>query len=58
MFVVPATMAIKSSCTSTCRSFGVLLYEVVTFGEKPYNDYEVKEIVDSAKNGVLKLPRY
>lgn len=45
------------STKSDVWSFGVLLYEVVTFGETPYNDYEVKEIVDSAKNGVLKLPR-
>ena len=40
------------------RSFGVLLYEIVTFGDIPYEDMGVQEIVGNAKEGTLRLPRW
>ena len=40
------------------RSFGVLLYEIVTFGEIPYVEMGVQEIVSNAKEGTLRLPRW
>ena len=40
------------------RSFGVLLYEIVTFGDIPYEDMGVQEIVSNAKEGMLRLPKW
>lgn len=43
---------------SVLRSFGVLLYEIVTFGDIPYEDMGVQEIVSNAKEGTLRLPKW
>jgi len=41
-----------------CRSYGVLVWEVVTFGGIPHEQLKVSELVELASNGSLKLNRY
>ena len=37
----------------TDRSFGVLLWEIVTYGQTPLSDTSVEDIVDAAQNSAL-----
>ena len=46
------------SIYTLCRSYGVLVWEVVTFGEFPHDKLQVNELVELASNGSLKLNRY
>ena len=38
-----------------CRSFGILVWEVATYGKTPFSKIPVKDIVEMASNGSLKL---
>ena len=42
----------------TCRSYGVLVWEVATYGEPPHEELQVRELINLASNGSLKLNRY
>ena len=39
------------------RSYGVLVWEVATFGEPPHEGIQVSELIELASNGLLKLNR-
>ena len=41
-----------------CRSFGILVWEVVTYGKTPFSKLPAKDIVEMASHGILKLTRY
>ena len=40
---------------AVCRAYGVLLWEMVTYGEHPYAQMETPEIMKVAGKGKLKL---
>ena len=40
------------------RSFGVLLWEIVTYGRTPLGDTSVEDIIDAAQNKTLDHERY
>lgn len=40
------------------RSYGVLLWEIVTFGELPLGNFQTNEIVELAQSKELTHPRY
>ena len=39
------------------RSFGVLIWEVATYGEVPHENLQTRDIIELAANGTLKLNR-
>ena len=39
------------------RSFGILVWEVATYGKTPFSKTPTKDIVEMASNGSLKLTR-
>ena len=39
------------------RSYGVVLWEITSYGESPLDDMEAKDIVEAAENGTLKHSR-
>ena len=39
------------------RSYGVLVWEVATFGDSPHEGVQVREIIELANNSSLKLNR-
>lgn len=39
------------------RSYGVVLWEITSYGESPLDDMEAKDIVEAAQNGVLQHSR-
>ena len=39
------------------RSYGVLVWEVATYGEPPLEGIKVSELIELASNGSLKLNR-
>ena len=39
------------------RSFGILVWEVATYGKTPFSKIPAKDIVEMASNGSLKLTR-
>ena len=39
------------------RSYGVLVWEVVTYAETPHDDLQSNDIIEMAGNGTLKLDR-
>ena len=39
------------------RSYGVLVWEVATYGEPPHEGIKVSELIELASNGSLKLNR-
>jgi hypothetical protein len=41
-----------------CRSYGVLLWEILTFGELPLADLKTSDIIDLAESHELLHPRY
>ena len=49
---------IKAYILFHCRSFGILVWEVATYGKTPFNKIPAKDIVEMASNGSLKLTRY
>lgn len=40
---------------AACRAYGVLLWEMVTYGAYPYAQMEVSEIAKAARKGTLRL---
>ena len=40
------------------RSFGVLLWEIVSYGKPPLGDSSVEDIIDAAQKGDLRHARY
>ena len=43
---------------SLSRSYGVLVWEVATYGETPHEQIPTSNIVEMADNGSLRLERY
>ena len=46
--------------TYTCshyRSFGILVWEVATYGKTPFHKVPAEDIIEMASNGSLKLTR-
>ena len=39
---------------SLSRAYGVLLWEIASYGETPLNDYDAQEVVDMAQNSSLR----
>ena len=39
------------------RSFGVLVWEVATYGEPPHDNLQTRDVIEMAGNGTLKLDR-
>ena len=38
-----------------CRSYGVLVWEIMTFGGTPHEELQTRDIVDMADKGTLQL---
>ena len=36
-----------------CRSYGVVIWEITSYGDSPLDDMEANDIVESAENGTL-----
>lgn len=43
----------KFTCYNNNRSFGVLLWEIFTYGRTPLADNSIEDIIDAAQNGSL-----
>ena len=40
-----------------CRSYGVVLWEITSYGDGPLDDMEAKDIVEAAQDGTLQHSR-
>ena len=48
----------KTTCSFwNCRSFGVLLWEIVSYGGTPLDDVSMEGVVNAAENGTLRHAR-
>ena len=41
-----------------CRSYGVVLWEITSYGDAPLDDMEAKDIIEAAQDGTLQHSRY
>ena len=49
--------AIKFNTVVLCRSYGVVLWEITSYGDAPLDDMEAKDIVEAAQDGTLQHSR-
>ena len=49
--------AIKFNIVGLCRSYGVILWEITSYGDAPLDDMEAKDIVEAAQDGTLQHSR-
>ncbi len=40
------------------RAYGVMIWEILTFGQQPLPDMSTQDIIDAAQNGHLQHTRY
>ena len=52
MYKTDKSTALALSLTA-CRSFGVLLWEIVSYGRTPLDDAAMEDIVNAAQDGTL-----
>ena len=50
-------MLIKLKYFVSCRSFGILVWEIATYGKTPFKNLSVEDIIQMASDGSLKLTR-
>ena len=55
---VELTLPYNGMLLACYRSYGVLLWEIVTYGEMPLEDMGLNDIVKAATNKTLRLERY
>ena len=48
---------IKNNIVGVCRSYGVVLWEITSYGDAPLDDMEAKDIVEAAQDGTLQHSR-
>ena len=47
----------KFNIVGFCRSYGVVIWEITSYGDAPLDDMEAKDIVEAAQDGTLQHPR-
>ena len=58
MYNINTTYILINAVNVICRSYGVLVWEVATYGEVPHEHFHLHDIVEMANNKTLVLNRY